>query len=357
MDQAVIYMSSFDPRTSNLHIGHTVPIRKLRQFQELGHEVTFLVGTYTALIGDPSDKDEGRQVMSQEKTIENAQTSAEQACGILDPEKTKIRYNHQWLSKLSFHDVIDLASYFTLQQFLTRENFKLRWEKDQAVYLHETFYALMQEYDAYSLQADVQVGGTDQLFNIITASRKLMMALGLQPNVGVIMGILPGADGGIKMSKSLGNHIPILASPEDMYGKVMSISDKSMASYFAMVTRLRPHEIDEIMQKMEEQELHPRDVKMRLAKEIVTIFHSAADAERAEDESVRVFRKSELPADIPEYRLTGEQTLLDVLSESGLVSTRSEGRRLIQQLAVRLDGETVTDAHMLLHCHSFTCKR
>jgi tyrosyl-tRNA synthetase len=335
----------FDPRTSDLHIGHTVPIRKLRQFQELGHEVIFLVGTYTALVGDPSDKDEGRKLMAQEKTIENAKTYAKQACKILDIDKTQIRYNHEWLSKLSFRDVIDLASNFTLQQFLTRENFKLRWEKGEAVYLHETFYALMQGYDAYTLKADVQVGGTDQLFNIITVSRRLMTALGMQPNVAIITGILPGTDGEIKMSKSLGNHIAILASPEDMYGKVMSIPDTAIHSYFVTVTRLRPHDIDGIMRGMEEGKLCPRDVKMRLAREIVAIFYSADEAKRAEAEFVRVFRKNESPEGMPEYHLHSKQTLLDVLTESGLVSTRSEGRRLIQQRGVRLDGEIVTDSN------------
>lgn len=338
----------FDPRTSDLHIGHTVPIRKLRQFQELGHEVTFLVGTYTALIGDPSDKTEGRKIMTQEQAKENAKTYAEQACKILDPEKTTIRYNNEWLSKLSFSDVIDLASHFTLQQFLTRENFRLRWEKGEAVYLHETFYALMQGYDAYHLKTDIQVGGTDQLFNIVTASRKLMTALKVQPNVAIIMGILPGTDGEIKMSKSLGNHIPILAPPEDMYGKIMSIPDTAIHSFFVMVTRLLPDEIDRIMVGMNEGRLHPRDVKMRLAREIVAIYHSAAEAEWAEEEFVRVFRKNEQPKDMPEYRLHAKQTLLDVLSESGLVSTRSEGRRLVSQRGVRLDGEIIADAHMLL---------
>ena len=347
-DRALRVYCGFDPRTADLHIGHTVPIRKLRQFQELGHEVTFLVGTYTALIGDPSDKDEGRNIMTQEEAIENAGTYAEQACKILDPEKTLIRYNHEWLSKLSFNDVIELASHFTLQQFLTRKNFKLRWDKGEAVYLHETFYALMQGYDACSLRADVQVGGTDQLFNIMTASRKLMTVLGMQPNIAIIMDILPGTDGKIKMSKSLGNHIPILASPEKMYGKVMSIPDTAVYSYYVMVTRLRPSEIDGIMKGMKNGKLHPRDIKMQLAKEIVTIFHSADGAKRAEEEFVRVFRKSEVPEEMPEYLLNAEQTLLDVLAESGLVSTRSEGRRLIQQRAVRLDNEIVTDSFMLL---------
>ena len=227
----------FDPRTSDLHIGHTVPMRKLRQFQELGHEVTFLVGNYTSLIGDPSDKDKLRPQLTAEEVSHNARTYAEQAYKVLDKEKTQIRFNAEWLSELTFADLIKLASNFTIQQFISRENFKLRWENGDAIYLHETFYALMQGYDAYVLRADVQVGGTDQLFNIVTAARKLMNFLGEKPNIGVILDILPGTDGEIKMSKSLGNHIPLLSTPEDMYGKVMSVPDKAMGKYFRLVTR------------------------------------------------------------------------------------------------------------------------
>jgi tyrosyl-tRNA synthetase len=221
----------FDPRTSDLHLGHTVPMRKLRQFQELGHEVVFLIGNYTSLIGDPSDKDKLRPQLTPQEVEQNARTYAEQAYKILDRDKTLIRYNAEWLSKLSFEDLIKLASNFTIQQFLTRENFRLRWDQGDPIFLHETFYALMQGYDAYTLGADVQVGGTDQLFNIVTAARKLMTFLGAKPNVAIILGILPGTDGEVKMSKSLGNNIPILSTPEDMYGKVMSVPDKAMGDY------------------------------------------------------------------------------------------------------------------------------
>ncbi len=203
----------YDPRTSDLHIGHTVTMRKLRQFQDLGHEVTFLIGTYTSLIGDPSDKDKLRPLLSPEQVTTNANTYAEQAFRVLDREKTIIRYNAEWLSKLTFADLIKLASNFTIQQFLTRENFRKRWDQGDAIHVHETFYAIMQGYDAYALKADVQVGGTDQLFNIVTAARKVMSFMGEQPNIGIIMGILPGTDGVVKMSKSLGNHIPLNSLP------------------------------------------------------------------------------------------------------------------------------------------------
>jgi tyrosyl-tRNA synthetase len=336
----------FDPRTSDLHLGHTVPMRKLRQFQELGHEVIFLVGNYTSLIGDPSDKDKLRPQLTPEEVEQNARTYAEQAFKILDREKTKILYNAEWLSKLTFEDLIKLASNFTIQQFLTRENFRLRWENNDAIYLHETFYAIMQGYDAYAMKTDVQIGGTDQLFNIITAARKLMTFLGIQPNIGIIMGILPGTDGEIKMSKSLGNHIPIMASPEDMYGKVMSVPDKAMGDYFRMVTRWTPAEIEKIEAGLTSGKMHPRDVKMNLAHEIVEIFYSDEEADRAQSEFIKVFQQKDIPEEMKEFPFNSDKTVLDVLVETGLVSSKSEGRRLTSQNGVRLDGDVITDANI-----------
>jgi tyrosyl-tRNA synthetase len=333
----------YDPTRSDLHLGHTITMRKLRQFQELGHDVTFLIGTYTSLIGDPSDQNKLRPQLTREEVEFNAQTYAQQSYKILDPDKTRIRYNAEWLSKLNFADLINLASNFTIQQFLTRENFKLRWENGDAVFLHETFYAIMQGYDAYSLRADVQIGGTDQLFNIVTAARKVMTFLGEKPNIAIIMGILPGTDGEIRMSKSLGNHIPILAPPEDMYGKVMSIPDKAMSSYFPLVTRWPADEIESLEAGLEDGRLHPRDVKMKLAREIVEIFYDPQSAVSAEENFVRVFQKHDLPEDMPEYALKPEQSVLDVLEASGMVKSRSEGRRLINQKGIRLDGDVLDD--------------
>ena len=333
----------FDPRTSDLHLGHTVPMRKLRQFQELGHEVTFLVGNYTSLIGDPSDQDRLRPLLTPEQVEQNARTYAEQAYKILDRELTLIQYNATWLSQLTFADLIKLASNFTIQQFLTRENFKLRWEKGDPVYLHETFYSIMQGYDAYAMRSDVQVGGTDQLFNIVTAARKIMTGLGEKPNIAVILGILPGTDGEVKMSKSLGNHIPLLSTPDDMYGKVMSIPDKAMGQFFRLVTRWTPPEIADLERGMAEGRLHPRDVKMKLAQEIVSIYHDEVAAARAEQEFVRVFQRGDVPVEMPELALRDGQSVLDVLLAGHLVSSKSEGRRLIDQHGVRLDGEVLMD--------------
>jgi tyrosyl-tRNA synthetase len=329
----------FDPRTSDLHLGHSVPMRKLRQFQELGHEVTFVVGSFTSLIGDPSDKDNLRPRLSAQEVENNAHTYAEQAYKILDRDKTKIRFNSEWLSELSFAELIELASNFTLQQFITRENFRKRWDNGDPIYLHETFYAIMQGYDAHALKTDVQVGGTDQLFNIVTAARKIMTSLGDKPNIAIILGILPGTDGEVKMSKSLGNHIPLLSTPEDMYGKVMSVPDKAMGSFMRLITRWTPDRITEFEAGLKSGKLHPRDAKMSLAHEIVAIFHDEKNALAAEATFKKVFQQKDVPDNMPEYALQPGQTVLDVLAASNLVTSKSDGRRMIEQNGVKLDGE------------------
>ena len=333
----------FDPTKADLHLGHTVPMRKLCQFQELGHDVTFVIGNYTSLIGDPSDKDVLRPQLTQQEVEANARTYAEQAFRILDPEKTQIRYNAEWLSGLGLRDLIHLASNFTIQQFLTRENFKLRWEKGDPVYLHETFYSLMQGYDAFSLKADVQVGGTDQLFNIMTASRKIMEFMGMQPNIAIILGILPGTDGLVKMSKSLGNHVPISTDAGDMYGKVMSIPDFAMGVYYRLTTRLTPPEITEIENGINSGRLHPRDAKMRLAREIAAAFYGEEEADRAEKLFVDTFQKGSVPEDIPIFKNTPGNSIVDVLLAAGLAKSKSEARRLIEQKGVRFEGAVIED--------------
>ena len=335
----------YDPTAPDLHLGHTVTMRKLSQFQELGHEVTFLIGDFTSLVGDPSDKDKLRPRLSPEQVAQNGQTYAEQSFKVLDPEKTIIRHNAEWLSKLTFEDLIHLSSNFTVGQFLTRDNFAKRFQKNEAIYLHEFYYALMQGYDAYTLDADVQIGGSDQLFNIVTAARKLMPALGKKPNIGIIMSILPGTDGEIRMSKSLGNDIPITGDPKDMYGKLMSIPDKAMGVFSRLVTRWTPDEISEFETKISSGDLHPKEAKMSLAREIVTIYHGPDDAEHAEAEFVRVFQEQGQPDEMAEYKLQKGQTVLDVLQDSGLTKSRSDARRLIEQSAVRLDEQKLVDPH------------
>ncbi|MFQ5858213.1 MAG: tyrosine--tRNA ligase [Anaerolineae bacterium] len=332
-----------DPRTTDLHLGHTVPMQKLRQFQELGHDCTFLIGSFTSLIGDPSDKDKTRPQLTPEEVEANAKTYAEQAFKILDRDKTRIRYNADWLSPLSFADVINLASNFTVQQFMARENFANRQQAGQPIFLHEFFYALMQGYDAVAQETDVQIGGTDQLFNIVTAGRKLQQTFGQKPQIAIIVPILPGTDGKVKMSKSLGNHIAIALPPEDMYGKVMSLPDDVMVSYFELVTRYGPDQIAEIKAGLQSGELHPRDAKMELAREIVSIFHGDEAARQAEKHFKRVFQQGRLPEDIPEYHLSEAAKIVDVMADAGLAPSKSQARRLIQQGGVRVDDERVTD--------------
>jgi len=331
----------YDPTSTDLHLGHTITMRKLRQFQDLGHEVTFLIGSYTALVGDPSDKNKARPILTEEQVAENARTYAEQAFRVLDREKTKIRYNGEWLSKLTLVDLIRLGQNFTVQQFLARENFAKRLEKGEAIYLHETFYALMQGYDAVALQTDVQVGGTDQLFNIIVAGRKLQEALGQKPLVGIITGILPGTDGVQRMSKSTGNIVPINSGAEDMYGKLMSIPDFAMGTYMRLATRWTPHEIEAIEKEVASGRMHPRDAKMKMAFEITSIFYGEAEAQAAQETFIRMFQKKETPEEMPEYKLQEGQTVLDVILAAEMASSRSEARRLIDQKGVRLDGEVL----------------
>jgi len=333
----------YDPTKADLHLGHTVTMRKLRQFQDFGHEVTFLIGDYTALIGDPSDKDSTRPILTSEEIRKNAETYADQALRILDKEKTKIRYNSEWLSKLNFAEIIKLTQYFTVQQFLSREKFKLRWEKGDPIYLHEALYAVMQGYDAYNLKADVQIGGTDQFFNIVTAARKVMTILGAQPNIAICLGILPGTDGSEKMSKSLGNYVPITTTPNDIYGKIMSIPDESMPIYSRLVTRWSPEMIEKIEKALSIGELHPRDAKMKLAYEITSAFYGDQKADGAQKDFVQKFQKKTIPDDMDEFPLSEDAICLDVLVTAGMVSSRSQGRRMVEQNAVKLDGVAISN--------------
>lgn len=333
----------YDPTKADLHLGHTVTMRKLRQFQELGHHIIFLIGDFTALIGDPSDKDVTRPILTRQQVEENARTYAEQAFRILDRNKTEIRYNSEWLSKLGFADLIKIASNFTVQQFLSREKFKLRWEKGDPIYVHETFYAFMQGYDAYMLDTDVQVGGTDQFFNIMMAGRKIMTAMGKQPNIAITVEILPGTDGEVKMSKSLGNHIPISTTADDMYGKLMSIPDKAMPHYFRLVTRWTPSEVETLEKMMKEGKVHPRDAKMRLAYEVTDTFYGKEQATQAQNDFIQRFQKKEVPDDILGFVITPGQTLLDVIVAAQIAPSKSQAKRLFEQGGVTMDGEPLKD--------------
>lgn len=327
----------YDPTSPDLHLGHTVTMRKLRQFQDLGHQAIFLIGTYTALIGDPSDKDKARPRPDKEKVLQNARTYTEQAFRILDPERTEVRYNGDWLSQLSFENIIELGSNFTVQQFLARDNFTLRYNRGDPIWLHEFFYSLMQGYDAVALQADVQLGATEQLFNLM-AGRKLQEAAGQRPQIAITLPILVGTDGHIRMSKSIGNYIGISEPPEVIYGKTMSIPDEAMINYCNLVTRWSPQQIAEIERDVNSGDLHPMDAKKQLAWEIVDIFYGADAAEAAAAHFERVHQQRELPEDMPTFELHAPMTITDLLYAAQMAPSKSQARRLVQQGGIQLDG-------------------
>lgn len=335
----------YDPTSPDLHLGHTVTMRKLRQFQELGHEVTFLIGNFTGLIGDPSDKDSARPQQTDAEVMEKARTYTDQAFRVLDKERTQVRYNAEWLSELSFKDVIHLASNFTVQQFLARDKFSQRHEKGEAIWLHEFFYALMQGYDAVAMRTDVQLGGTDQLFNLM-AGRKLMESFGLRPQIAITLPILVGTDGELRMSKSTGNYIGIAESAEEMYGKLMSIPDSAMRNYAELASSWHPDFIQERFKALADGRVHPRDLKMELAREITGLFHSPAEVEAAEQHFVRTIQQGEAPEDMPELQVNADETIVDLLERAGFSSSRSQAKRDVAGEGVRLDGEVVADPQM-----------
>ncbi len=336
----------YDPSSPDLHLGHTITMRKLRQFQDLGHDVTFLIGTFTGMVGDPSDKDSARKQQTLDDALEKGKSYADQAFRVLDRDKTAIRYNHEWLSKLSFGDVVHLASNFTVQQFLTRENFAKRFARNDAIWVHEFFYALMQGYDAVALRTDVQVGGTEQLFNLM-AGRKLMEAHGLRPQIPLTFPILEGTDGVMRMSKSAGNIIGIDEAPGVIFTKVLNLPDNVMRNYAQLVTRWSPEEIDALFADVSAGRLEMRDFKRKLAWEIVSIFHGDAAAEQAVQDAAAM-HEGQAPSDAPVFPLATPANILDVLAQSGVVSSKGDARRLVQQGGVRIDGQTVTSNEHLV---------
>lgn len=330
----------YDPSSPDLHLGHTITMRKLRQFQDLGHDVTFLIGTFTGMVGDPSDKDSARKQQTLDDALEKGKSYADQSFRVLDRTKTAIRYNHEWLSKLSFGDVVHLASNFTVQQFLTRENFARRFARNDAIWVHEFFYSLMQGYDAVALRTDVQVGGTEQLFNLM-AGRKLMEAHGLRPQIPLTFPILEGTDGVMRMSKSAGNTIGIDEAPGVIFTKVLNLPDNVMRNYAQLVTRWSQEEIDALFADMAAGRLEMRDFKRKLAWEIVSIFHGGDAAAQAAQDAAAM-HGGQAPSDAPVIVLAGPVNILDVLAQSGVVTSKGDARRLVQQGGVRIDGLTVT---------------
>ncbi|MGD2059109.1 MAG: tyrosine--tRNA ligase [Anaerolineales bacterium] len=334
----------YDPTASDLHLGHTVTMRKLKQFQELGHQAIFVIGSFTALVGDPSDKDKARPRLTKEQVMANAKTYTDQAFKILDPEKTEVRFNDTWLSEVKLDQAIEIASNFTVQQFLVRDNFSKRYATGEPIWLHEFFYALLQGYDATELRADVQLGATEQLFNLL-AGRKLQEAMGMKPQVALTVPVLVGTDGHMRMAKSTGNTIGIKDPPDEMYGKVMSIPDSAMSNYFRLVTRWEPDEVEKLEEGLESGELHPRDVKMKLAREIVEINHGENAVEAAEQAFVKLFQEGGKPDDIPEHVYAPDSAVIDVMVSSGLVDSKSQARRLVDQKGVRVNDVVIEDPY------------
>ena len=337
--------AGFDPTAPDLHLGHTVLIQKLKHFQDLGHKILFLIGDFTGMIGDPTGKSETRKPLTKEQVAKNAESYKEQIFKILDPEKTKVVFNSHWLSKLTSHDFIKLASQLTVARMLEREDFKVRFENQQPIAIHEFMYPLIQGYDSVALEADIEIGGTDQRFNLLMG-RDLQRTWGQAPQVVLTMPLLEGLDGVNKMSKSLGNYIGITESANDIYGKVLSASDDLMFRYFELLSNLTSDEIKELQDGIASGKLHPKAVKQQLARELTARFYDQETAIKAEENFERVFSQHELPEDMPEIEFpAGDEGvwLPKLLADAELVKSNGEARRMIKQNAVSLDGEKVND--------------
>jgi tyrosyl-tRNA synthetase len=324
----------FDPTAPDIHLGHAVVMRKMRHFQQLGHRVIFLIGDFTGMIGDPTGKKSTRPALSKEEILQNAETYKQQVFKILDPVKTEIRFNSEWLGALGSEGMIRLAAKYTLARILERDDFRKRYSTQQPIAIHELLYPLAQGYDSVALKCDVEMGGTDQLFNLLVG-RDLMREYGLEPQVVITMPLLEGLDGVEKMSKSLGNYISINESPQSMFGKVMSISDEMMWKYYLLCTDLTPAQIEEIKASS-----HPMEAKRRLAKIIISDFHSEEAADDAEREFNRVFSSGEVPADIEEKTFPASdepQLLSKVITSAGLAESNKDAQRLIAQGGVLVD--------------------
>ncbi|MEG0374812.1 MAG: tyrosine--tRNA ligase [Raoultibacter sp.] len=335
-----------DPTAPDIHLGHAVPLRKLRVFQDLGHHVTLIIGDGTALIGDPSGRNSTRPQLTSEQVKVNAQTYVDQAFKILDPEKTTLRYNSEWLLALNMEGLLALASNFTVARILERDDFHNRYTGNQPISLHEFLYPIMQAYDSVVIDSDVEIGGTDQLFNLL-AGRELMEKKGMEPQVCLTLPLLEGTDGVQKMSKSYGNYIGLTDAPDDMFGKVMSIPDELMVKYYRLASTCTVDEVDAIEQGLAEGNLHPNKVKRALARNIITAYHSEAEAATAEEQFDRIFKQHEMPEDIPVFKadLTpndeGLVYLAKILAEAGLAASAGEARRFIDGGGVKIDGEAV----------------
>lgn len=330
-----------DPTAPDIHLGHTVVLNKLRHFQQLGHDVYFLIGDFTGMVGDPSGKNATRPPLTREDVVRNAETYKQQIFKILDPEKTQIVFNSSWLSELGTEGMIRLTSNYTVARMLERDDFKKRFANNQSIAIHEFIYPLLQGYDSVALEADIELGGTDQKFNLLVG-RELQKSHGQKPQVAMTLPLLEGLDGEKKMSKSLGNYIGVSESPDEMFGKVMSISDVLMWRWYDLLSFRSLEDIAELKSSVEAGR-NPRDVKILLAKEIIARFHSETDADKAEQNFINRFQKGAIPDEMPEFTFAQGMAMANILKEAGLVASTSEALRMIKQGAVKLDGEKVTD--------------
>jgi len=333
-----------DPSRPDLHLGHSIVIRKLKEFQDLGHQIVFIIGDYTGMIGDPTGKSKTRPALSREEVRENAKSYMEQVGYILDIEKTEVKYNSEWFSKLNFEDVLKLTGKFTVARILERDDFEKRLKSCSDIAVTEMLYPIMQAYDSIATRADVEVGGTDQKFNLL-AGRVLQKKMGLPEQDVLTCPLLVGLDGVNKMSKSLDNYIGISEDANSMFGKIMSISDDMILYYFKLLTDKSQKELAEIEKSLQDKTKNPRDLKAKLAREIIEVYHSTKEAKTAEEEFDRVFREKQNPTEIPEIKLEKKiYPILDLLIATGFVSSKSEGRRLVEQGGVRINDETQNNA-------------
>ncbi|WP_182103522.1 tyrosine--tRNA ligase [Niallia taxi] len=336
-----------DPSAPDVHLGHTVVLNKMRQFQENGHTIQLIIGDFTGKIGDPTGKSVARKQLTDEEVKQNAKTYFEQFAKVIDMDKVELHYNSTWLSKLNFEDVIQLAGKITVARLLERDDFEERMAFNKPISLHEFFYPLMQGYDSVVLKCDIELGGTDQHFNILMG-RHFQEKYGSEKQVALLMPLLEGLDGVEKMSKSKKNYIGIDESPQEMYGKAMSIPDELMAKYFELITDLKPAEIKELKDRLEAGTLHPRDAKMLLAKTIVRMYHGVEAAAKAEQHFISVFQKGAMPEEIPAVQWEGntEISLIDLLVKLKLLSSKSEARRMIENRGVKVNGVKATDTKL-----------
>jgi len=331
-----------DPTGYDVHIGHLVPIRKMREFQDMGHTGVIIIGDFTAQIGDPTGKDESRPPLTKEKILKNAEKYMDQLYTVLDRDKTEVRMQTEWFGDMKMADVLKLMGKFTLAQFMAHDTFRKRYENGQTLGLHEIMYPILQGYDSVAIEADVELGATEQKFNIL-AGRDMQRYFGHPQQIAILSPILMGTDGKEKMSKSLNNYIAVFDSPKEKYGKTMSIPDELIINYFNYATKVSPEEIEKIEEQLKNDEINPKIIKQRLAREIVALYHGEETAKLAEEEFNLIFKKKDIPDDIPEFKMSGSMKIIDILAQSKTCASGGEARRMIKQNAVTIDGKKITN--------------